>query len=349
MVDQRNHAVIVRRHLAQLRLCLVGHARELRAEIAETRVRKHRFALQRGPVPPGAAVQVLPAFHGQFHLVRMVQQAPRLRAVEGVVRIGERHPGATGRIRFPALQPLDRAVGAPGAAVHRGGHAGTPGLRRARPRLGLGRPEVEYVRIARLLERPALEMLPVRRRDPFLAVVKPVPEHHQLDMAEAHIGPEPGRIEIGRAVAAFRRAGRRKGAAGREMGLADERRVVALGVERRRKAAFARLRAQVDTVVRHAVGQRQQAGQHRRARGLAHQVRRDARIEMRPLRRQPVQMRRLHAPAGKAVAVGALLVGSDEEDVRPVGHVASRRGNGIGVSRMPCRLPWRRPRARASA
>ena len=347
MVDQRDHAVIVRRHLAQLRLRLVRHARELGAEIPETRVGERRFALQRGAVPPGAAVEVLPALDRQLHLVRMVQQAPRLRAVEGMVRVRERDPGATGRARLPVLQPLDRAVRAPRAAMHRGRHAGTPGLRRARARLRLGRPEVEYVRIAGLLERPALEMLPVRRRERFPAVVEPVPEHHQLDMAEAHIGPEPGRVETGRAVAAFRRAGRREGAAGREMRLADEGRVVALRVERRCEAAFARLRAQVDAVVRHAVGQRQEAGQHGGPRGLAHKVRRDAGVEMRPLRRQPVEMRGLHAPAGEAVAVGALLVGGDEEDVRPVGHGASPRGV-KGVSRMLRRFPWRR-RARASA
>ena len=249
-----------------------------------------------------------------------------------MVRVRERDPRATGRVRLPVLQPLDRAVRAPGAAVHRSRHAGTPGLRRARARLRLRRPEVEYVGIAGLLERPALEMLPVRRCERLPAMVEPVPEHHQLDMAEAHIGPEPGRVETGRAVAAFRRAGRREGAAGREMRLADEGRVVALRAQRRCEAALAHFRAQVDAVVRHAVGQRQEASQHGGTRGLAHQVRRDAGVEMGPFRRQPVQMRRLHAPAGEAVAVGALLVGGDEEDVRPVGHGVSPRGVDGGQS-----------------
>ena len=56
-------------------------------------------------------------------------------------------------------------------------------------------------------------------------------------------------------------------------------------------AGFADRRLEVDAVVLHAVGERQQAGEDARARGLAHDVRRDARGEPRPARGHVVEVR----------------------------------------------------------
>ena len=77
----------------------------------------------------------------------------------------------------------------------------------------------------------------------------------------------------------------------------------------------------VDAVVGNAVGQRQQAGEYRRARRLAHQVGRDAGIEARAETRHFVQVRGLDVPTLEAEAIAALLVRRDEYDVQRPRHL----------------------------
>jgi len=81
-------------------------------------------------------------------------------------------------------------------------------------------------------------------------------------------------------------------------------------------ARFACRVGQVDAIVGDAVRRRQQAGQDRRSRRLANEIRRDAGREARAFACQHVEMRRLHLAAFEAVAVGALLVGRDEQDIQ---------------------------------
>ena len=132
-------------------------------------------------------------------------------------------------------------------------------------------------------------------------------------MLEAHVRPPP--VLRLRALAAFAGVGRLVGVGGLEMRLADiAGRIARLG-EAAGVARLARGIGQVDAVVRHAVRARQQAGQDRGARRLAHQVGRDAGREARAVARQHVEMRRLHLAALEAVAIGALLVGGDEQDI----------------------------------
>jgi hypothetical protein len=133
---------------------------------------------------------------------------------------------------------------------------------------------------------------------------------HQLDMVEAHVGTTP--ILRLHSQATLGRACWLKGIGRLEVRLAD----VTCAVPRLGEGAgIARLACrvrEVDSVVRHSVGARQETGEDRGAGRLAHQVRRDAGREAAPLGGQHVEMRRLHPAPFEAVAVGALLVGGDE-------------------------------------
>ena len=101
MVDQRDHAVIVRRHLAQLRLRLgPARARAWRGKSLRLGSASAGSRSSEARCHQGAAVEVLPALDRQFHLVRMVQQAPGLRAVEGMVRVRERDQAQQGVSAF---------------------------------------------------------------------------------------------------------------------------------------------------------------------------------------------------------------------------------------------------------
>jgi hypothetical protein len=137
---------------------------------------------------------------------------------------------------------------------------------------------------------------------------------HQLDMLEAHVGTGP--VLRLRALPALLAAGRLEGVGRLEMRLAD---IAGAEARPREAAGIARLAGgvgQVDAVVRHAVGARQEAGEDRGARRLAHQVGRDAGGEARALGRQQVEVRCLHLAALETVAIGALLVGCDEQDIQ---------------------------------
>ena len=142
-----------------------------------------------------------------------------------------------------------------------------------------------------------------------------VAQHVQLAVLKTHVRPEPIRPVLRLALVAFRRARRRKGGFGRKMGLADKTGLITRARQRAREAGLAHARIEIDAVVPHTVRQRQQAGEYRRTRRLAHQIRRDAGGETRALLRKPVDMRRLDVFVFETVAVGALLVGGDEQDV----------------------------------
>src|SRR5262245_30822333 len=97
VIDERDHPVVVGGHLGELPVGLLRHARNLGAQVAELRVGERRRALQRGLVPPGPhRGRVFAVRTGERHVARIVQLAPRHRAVERLVRIGKRDPGAEG-------------------------------------------------------------------------------------------------------------------------------------------------------------------------------------------------------------------------------------------------------------
>ena len=261
-------------------------------------------------MPPRATLEVERAVRRQVDVVRIVHVAPRVRRIERVVRIGERRPQAE-RLLAVRAQVVDRAVADPGRVVERDRQRGIPGLR------GVGQRRQRLVielgeRLAAVLVVPALVVVPARRRHRREAVVA---LEHQLDVADPHVRAVPFGTVARRALAAFRRAGRRERVRRREVRLADQRGVVAVASERPRVAARAHRFGQVDAVVVDAMRARQEAGQDRGARRLADEVGRDARREARARARHRVEVRRLHAPSFEAVAIGALLVGSDEEDV----------------------------------
>ena len=58
MVNQRNHPVVVRHHLGQLSIALWRHFEALLAKLRQFRICDLRFALKRGPMPPGPTFEV---------------------------------------------------------------------------------------------------------------------------------------------------------------------------------------------------------------------------------------------------------------------------------------------------
>ena len=267
-------------------------------------------------MPPRTALEVFRAVRRQRERTRVVQGRPRRRRIERMVRVGERHPGAERLAALLAPDPFDRAVGAPGGRMpgHRQGRM--PGLCRPRACTGLGRPERGRFLVAAPGAQPALVMADDRTL--WRARPMHVSEHHQFRMFEPHVRAEPAAVVQFAVEAVLGRAGRREGRLGREVCLADERGRVAGPGECAGEALFTDCRIEVDAVVPDAVRERQHAGQYRGARGLADQVGRDRGLEPGAVACEPVQVRRQYFRPLESVAVAALLVGRDEQDVGSV-------------------------------
>ena len=223
MVDQRDHAVVVRDQVPQLLVALHRRARSFLPELAQGFVGHLRPPLERGAMPPRPALEVERAVRRQVDLVRMMQIAPRFGRVERMVRIGKRRPRAERPVAMLA-QVVDRAVADPRRIVEGDRQRGVPrlrgvGQRRQRRVIELGQ------RFAAVLVIPALVMLPARRSHRRKAIVA---LDHELDVPDAHVRPVPVRAVVRSARAAFGRAGRRERVRRREMRLADQRRRVAL-------------------------------------------------------------------------------------------------------------------------
>ena len=167
------------------------------------------------------------------------------------------------------------------------------------------------VRAAR--DQPALVVPDRRALDRARAMH--VPEHGQLHVLKSHVRSAPVGPVARLALVALGRAGRRERRLGREVRLAEKRGLVAGARQRAREPALADRGIEIDAVVPDAVRERQQPGQYRGARRLAHEVGRDVRGEARALAGEPIEMRRADAGILEAVAVGALLVGGDQQDV----------------------------------
>ena len=262
-------------------------------------------------MPPGAALEVHLAMERKFNLVGMVHVAPRVGRIKGVVRIGKRGPQAERAVTvFP--QVVDGAVAYPGGVV--------PGHRQARIEGFMGvadRRQAFAVQGGALFAAavgvvPALVGVAQRRLHGREHVV---PFEHHLHMIEPHVGAVPVRRVVGAAHRAFRCAGGFEAVRGTEVRLADQ----SGGIAGLGQGATVACRAgrgwQVDAVVRHAVGKREQPGEYGCARGLAHQVGRDGRRETGAVACHFVQVRRLDAPSLEAIAIGTLLVGGDEKDI----------------------------------
>src|SRR5688572_14875255 len=213
------------------------------------------------------------------------------------------------------FQKINRAIADPRGIVERDRQRGVEGLHRARARRQLHLVEALQLLAAAVLVEPAFVVLAARRlhRRPVVVALD-----HQLDVLEAHIRAAPVRVLV--AVAALGRAGGLEGVRGGEVRLADVAGAVAGARESGGETRAADFRIEVDAVVGDAVRVRQQAGQDRSARGLAHQVGRDARRESRAGARHGVEVRRLDLAALEAVAVAALLVRGDEDNVRLTWH-----------------------------
>ena len=310
VVDQRDHAVVVGDQLAQLLVILDRRARRFLAEGAQFRIRHLRRAVEAFLVPPRPPLKVHGAMLGQIHVVGMMQPAPGIGTVEGMMRIWKRRPGAEALVAMRA-QVFDGLVADPGRVVPGHRQRRMVGLRRVRHRRQLRHEQAVFLLAAAVGVIPALVVLPVGRLERRPGVV---PFDHQFDVLETHVGPVPvPRLRRG---AAFRRAGRREVVRRLEVRLADVAGAVARFRERAREAGLAGRIRQIDAVIRDAVRRRQQAGEDRRARWLAHHVRRDAGGEARAFARQHVEVRRPDPAAFEAVAIRALLVRGDEEDVQ---------------------------------
>ena len=81
-----------------------------------------------------------------------------------------------------------------------------------------------------------------------------MPDQHQLDMFEAHIGAEPGVGVIGRGFQAFGRAGLFECMKGRKMRLAEKGCLIAVAAKAAGKSLRSDLGGQVDAIVVDAVG-----------------------------------------------------------------------------------------------
>src|SRR5258705_13944564 len=110
-------------------------------------------------------------------------------------------------------------------------------------------------------------------------------EHHELDVLESHVRTGPVGPVFGLAFVALGRAGRRERGLGREMRLAEKCSLITRARQRAGEALRAYLRIEIDAVVPYAVRERQESGKNRCTRRLAHEVRRDARLEARAVTR----------------------------------------------------------------
>src|SRR4051812_38447016 len=104
-------------------------------------------------------------------------------------------------------------------------------------------------------------------------------EDAKLNVLESHIRPEPIGTVASLALFALGRTGRLECRLGREMRLADESGLIAAARQRPGEALRADCRIEIDSVVPHAMRQRQHAGKNRCARRLTHEVRRHTCVE----------------------------------------------------------------------
>src|SRR5215510_11086056 len=121
-------------------------------------------------------------------------------------------------------------------------------------------------------------------------------------------------------VAALGRASRLEGRFGGEMCLANKRSVITVRREGAGKTRFPHLGIEINPIVPHAVGEWQQSRQDRGARWLTHQVGRHAGGKTRALGRQCIDMWCLDMPVLKTKAIGTLLIGRDQKNIRSTGH-----------------------------
>ena len=84
-------------------------------------------------VPPGAPFEVHGPVFGQVHVVRVVQPAPGLGAIEGMVRIGKRRLQAE-FVPLVRAQVFDGLIADPGRVVPRHRQSRVIGLRRVAER-----------------------------------------------------------------------------------------------------------------------------------------------------------------------------------------------------------------------
>ena len=136
MVNQRNHAVIIGGHFAQLFLRLIGHPRPLLAKFFQDGVLDFRLRLQGLPVPPGPPVQILFQKFWQFYIRWVMQHAPGFRAIKGVMRVWKGSPDTKRRFFFLFGNPVDSPVPYPARAMPGNRQPRCPGLRR--PAIGPG-------------------------------------------------------------------------------------------------------------------------------------------------------------------------------------------------------------------
>ena len=137
----------------------------------------------------------------------------------------------------------------------------------------------------------------------------------QFDVIEPHIRPALASGGIFGAGDAFGCAVIAKDMIGGKMRFADDPSGVPRSRERSGKAFFTDFGIKVDPVIMYAVGARQQPGQDRSTRRLAHSTRGDDRFQTGAFAGQNIQMWRLDIAAAKAIAITALLVGCDEQDI----------------------------------
>ena len=317
VVHQRNHPVVVRDQFAQLCVGLRGHARVFLAYLAVAPLRR---VFQRGAMPPGTTIQIAGTVGRQVDVGWMVQITPGCGGVERMVRVGKGNPGAE-RLAVPltacaatAAQVVHCAVTQPGAVVpgrRKGGVVRLRGVRGGRQPLTV---ESVLVVTQAISVVPALVMHATgcALRQPVV-----VAELDQFHMVETHVGPRPVVREQMRTLQVLAASGGQWRVVAGEVRLAEEGGGIPRPAEGTRKAAFRQGLVQIDAVVVAAVGQRQQAGQHRRARRHADHVRRDACRETRALRGEKVQVRCPHRPPFEPVAVAPVLVAGDQEDVGP--------------------------------
>ena len=238
----------------------------------------------------------------------MVQPAPWLRRVKRMVGIRERRP-YTKALVLAVAHIVNRAVGYPGGVVPGHRQCRVPGFVRIRQgRQGLTVQSRSFFPSA-IGVIPALIVLAQRGLHGWEHVV---PLQHDFHMVKPHVRAVPVVAVLRAAFAALGGAGWAEGVRGCEVRLANQAGHIAVPRQGSGKTVLTGVVRQINSVVRDAMGTRQQAREHGRARGLADQIGRDAGRKTRAILRHLIQVGCLDFATLKPVAVTPLLVRGDE-------------------------------------
>ena len=280
------------------------------------------FRSQYSLVPPWTALEVAGAVFWQIHLGGIMQARPWFGRIKRMVRVGKADPCTERFCAAPVFQPVDCTVRCPCRIVPCSWQHGVPCLRGALCVPAIGPHRLHLFIAAPVGMKPALIMLPGGR---LFGSPPIVPDQHQFNVLKPHVGAVP-RIGIAvRRLETLRRASRLERVVGRKMRLTEIGCFIPCRGHCSSKPLLANRRIKVDAIVMHSVGAAKLTCQDGGARRLANHGRGDAIGETRAVCGQLIQMRGFDVAPFMAHAIGAVLVGRNQQDVRTSHKGALRR------------------------